>query len=124
MTDLSDNNIRIELENSVNALQDKGMQIFMIDVTHEQLDIPALYTIIPGAHFRERSMIQDVGLFSAKLLVELVQDSELLERKLLQMESLLPEAYYLEFYRGKNFVNMGFPESALTHFDRAIELRP
>jgi ribosomal protein S12 methylthiotransferase accessory factor len=124
MKDLSDNNIRIELENCVNALQEKGMQIFMIDVTHEQLDIPALYTIIPGAHFRERSMIQDVGLFSAKLLVELVQDNELLERKLLQMESLLPEAYYLEFYRGKNFVNMGFPESALAHFDRALELQP
>jgi ribosomal protein S12 methylthiotransferase accessory factor len=124
MPDLSDNNIRVELENCINALKARGMQIFMIDVTHDRLDIPALYTIIPGAHFRERSMIKDVGLFSAKLLFELVQDSDLLENKLLQMESLLPKAYYLEFYRGKNFVNMGFPESALTHFDRALDLGP
>ncbi len=124
MTDLSDNNIKVELENCINALRDRNMQIFMIDVTHEQLDIPALYTIIPGAHFRERSMIQDVGLFSAKLLFECVTDNDLLERKLLQMESLLPKAYYLEFYRGKNFVNMGFPESAIAHFDRALELGP
>lgn len=124
MADLSDNNIKVELENCIGVLRDRKMQIFMIDVTHEQLDIPALYTIIPGAHFRERSMIKDVGLFSAKLLVERVGDSELLEKKLLQMESLLPRAYYLEFYRGKNLVNMGFPESAITHFDRALELGP
>lgn len=124
MTDLSDNNIRVEIENCIQALKQRNMQVFMIDVTHDQLDIPALYTIIPGAHFRERSMIQDVGLFSAKLLVELVDDNALLEKKLQQMEQLLPEAYYLEFYRGKNFVNMGFPESAIAHFDRALSLEP
>ncbi|WP_136806356.1 YcaO-like family protein [Desulfosediminicola flagellatus] len=124
MVDLSDDNIKVELENCFDALAKKNMQVFMIDVTHDQLDIPALYTIVPGAHFRERSMIQDVGLFSAKLLMELVEDSELLEKKLLQMESILPEAYYLEFYRGKNMVNMGFPEAAIAHFDRALELNP
>ncbi|SHO50133.1 YcaO-like family protein [Desulfopila aestuarii] len=124
MADLSDNNIRVEIENCINALQARDMQAFMIDVTHEQLDIPALYTIIPGAHFRERSMVQDVGLFSAKLLVELVDDNSLLEKKLQQMEDLLPSAYYLEFYRGKNFVNMGFPESAIAHFDRSLTLQP
>lgn len=124
MTDLSDNNIKTELENCIHALKERDMQIFMIDVTHEQLDIPALYTIIPGAHFRERSMICDVGLFSAKLLVELVEDSDILEEKLQHMETLLPNSYYLEFYRGKNYVNMGFPESAISHFDRALELGP
>ncbi len=124
MVDLSDDNIKVELENCFKALKKKNMEVFMLDVTHEQLDIPALYTIVPGAHFRERSMIQDVGLFSAKLLMELVDDSELLEKKLLQMESILPEAYYLEFYRGKNMVNMGFPEAAIAHFNRALQLEP
>jgi ribosomal protein S12 methylthiotransferase accessory factor len=69
-------------------------------------------------------MINDVGLFSAKLLVERVNDTELLERKLSQMEKLLPDAYYLEFYRGRNFSDMGFPESALNHFDRALSMQP
>jgi ribosomal protein S12 methylthiotransferase accessory factor len=100
------------------------MEVLMIDVTHDDLGIPALYTIVPGAHFRERSMINDVGLFSAKLLIERVKDTELLERKLLQMENLLPEAYYLEFYRGRNFSDMGFPESALEHFNRALSMQP
>lgn len=124
MEDVSDDNIRVELELCIAALKKKGMQVFMIDVTHPQLDIPALYTIIPGAHFRERSLIKDAGLFAAKLLSELVDDNVLLEKKLEQMESLLPDAYYLEFYRGKNFVNMGFPESAIPHFDRSLEKGP
>lgn len=124
MADLSDNNIRVEIENCIDSLKKLDMQVFMMDVTHEKLEIPALYTIIPGAHFRERSLIKDVGLFAAKLVSELIDDNGLLEKKLEQMESLLPQAYYLEFYRGKNFVSMGFPESAIAHFDRSLELGP
>jgi ribosomal protein S12 methylthiotransferase accessory factor len=124
MANLSDNNIRVEVDNCIASLKKIGMDVLMIDVTHAELDIPALYTIVPGAHFRERSMISDVGLFAAKLLVERVDDTELLDRKLLQMENLLPEAYYLEFYRGRNFSDMGFPEAALGHFDRALKMRP
>lgn len=124
MGDLSDNNIKKEIEHSIAALKNIGMEVYMIDVTHEQLDIPALYTIIPGAHFRERSMIQDVGLFSAKLLVELVEDPELLDEKLGQMESLLPQAYYLAFYRGRNAVEQGLFDVALEHFDQALRLSP
>lgn len=124
MADLSDDNILVEVKNCVAALKKIGMEVLMIDVTREDLGIPALYTIVPGAHFRERSMIKDVGLFSAKLLIERVADTELLEQKLLQMESLLPEAYYLEFYRGRNYSDMGFPESALNHFERALAMQP
>jgi ribosomal protein S12 methylthiotransferase accessory factor len=124
MANLTDNNIRVEIDNCVAALKKIDMEILMIDVTHDDLLIPALYTIVPGAHFRERSTINDVGLFAAKLLVDLVFDSDMLEKKLRQMNQLLPDAYYLEFYRGRNFSAMGFPESALDHFHRALELQP
>lgn len=124
MDNLSHNNIRVEVDNCIASLKKIGMEVLMIDVTHSGLDIPALYTIVPGAHFRERSMINDVGLFSAKLLVERVNDSEILEKKLVQMEKLLPEAYYLEFYRGRNFSDMGFPESALRHFNSSLTMHP
>ncbi|MFV0438850.1 MAG: YcaO-like family protein [Desulfopila sp.] len=124
MVDIASDNIRVEVENAIVALKNLGLQVFMIDVTHETLDIPALYTIVPGAHFRERSMIHDVGLFTAKLLVESDSGHEMVEQKLQQMQTLLPDAYYLEFYRGKNYVNMGFPEPAIEHFDRALSLEP
>ena len=124
MNSITDQNLNTEIDNCIAALKNINLDILMIDVTHEGLDIPALYTIVPGAHFRERSMINDVGLFSAKLLVERVSDAELLEKKLAQMETLLPDAYYLEFYRGRNYFNMGSSEAALLHFNRALARQP
>lgn len=124
LINISDNNIKKEVLNCINGLKKIGLDVFMIDVTHEELQIPALYTIVPGAHFRERSMINDVGLFSAKLLVELVADPKILEEKLAQMESLLPSAYYLEFYRGKNYLAMDMLEPALNHFEKALTMNP
>ena len=124
MPSLADHNIKTEVENCVAALARLDMEVFMLDATHPQLQIPAIYTIIPGAHFRERSMIQDVGLFAAKLLVELVDDANQLEQKLESMEQLIPDAYYLAFYRGRNFYNHGQSEAALAAFDRALMLSP
>jgi ribosomal protein S12 methylthiotransferase accessory factor len=124
MPSLADHNIKTEVENCVAALARLDMEVFMLDATHPQLQIPAIYTIIPGAHFRERSMIQDVGLFAAKLLVELVDDADFLEQKLAAMEQLIPDAYYLAFYRGRNFNNHGQSEAALAAFDRALTLSP
>ncbi len=124
MSNLSHNNMRIEIDNCIDALKKINMEIFMIDVTHDDLKIPALYTIIPGAHFRERSRINDAGLFAAKLLMDLVTDSKLLEKKFREMEKLLPQAYYLQFYRGRNFLNMDLPEAAIEHFDKALALQP
>lgn len=124
ITDLSDNNIKIEVDNCIKALQEIGMEILVVDATHSTLDIPALYTIIPGAHFRERSMIENVGLFAAKLAVELIADPEQLEAKFSQLEEILPSAYFLEFYRGRNLYTMGLAEEALPYFEKALALNP
>lgn len=124
MNDLSDANIRVEVENCIHSLERIGMEVFMIDVTHDELQIPACYTIIPGAHFRERSRISDAGLFAAKLMMELVDDADLLEKKFSQMEELLPEVYYLAFYRGRNLVDMGQPDQAIAYFEKALGLDP
>lgn len=124
MNDLSDNNMKVELERCIQALADIEMEIFMIDVTHPQLNIPALYTIVPGAHFRERSRRCDAGLFAAKLLNELVDNPWLFEAKLQEMEELLPETYYLSFYRGISHYNSGAFEQALDHFNLALAQDP
>ncbi|NNK13991.1 MAG: tetratricopeptide repeat protein [Desulfofustis sp.] len=124
MNDLGDDNMKVELERSIDALRAIDMEIFMIDVTHPRLQIPALYTIVPGAHFRERSRRRDAGLFAAKLLNELVEEPWLFEAKLQEMEQLLPESYYLSFYRGISDYNGGAPEEALASFDMALEQDP
>ncbi len=124
MNDIADNNLRIEIENCLSALQKIGMEVFVVDTMHEQLRIPAIYTIIPGAHFRERSRVNDVGLFAAKLVSELIPDPEEAIRKLLHLEKLLPDAYYLHFYIGRNHYALGRPEIALTYFHQASLLNP
>ena len=124
IANLGDANIRVEVENCVAALSRNEMDTFMLDVAHPELQIPAIYTIVPGAHFRERSMIKDAGLFAAKLLVELVDDPQVLEERLARMEEMIPDAYYIDFYRGRNLYNSGLPEEALTHFQQALKLIP
>ncbi|MEN8191093.1 MAG: YcaO-like family protein [Thermodesulfobacteriota bacterium] len=124
MADLTHDNIRVEVENCVDALQERDFEVFMIDVTHQQLQIPAIYTIVPGAHFRERSMICDVGLFGAKLITELIQSPAELEAKFRQVAELIPDGYYIHFYRGRNLLEVGDYEDALLHFDRALAHNP
>ena len=124
IANLGDANIRVEVENCVESLRKIGMDTFMLDVVHPDLLIPAIYTIVPGAHFRERSMINDVGLFAAKLLVERVTEPVLLEEKLARLESIIPGAYYLDFYRGRNLYEAGNAEQAIKHFKKALELNP
>lgn len=124
IANLGNPNIKIEVDNCVEALASRGMHTFMMDVSHPDLKIPAIYTIVPGAHFRERSMIKDVGLFASKLLVERVTDPELLDERLERLEGLIPKAYYLDFYRGRNLYENGQLEQALLHFQKALELGP
>ena len=124
MIDIADDNIRVEVQNTIDALQGNGFDVYMIDVTHERLDIPALYTIVPGAHFRERSMICNAGLFCAKLLVEQIEDPVEQIVKLEKMEELLPSAYYIEFYKGRNLVTVGEAQQALDCFDKALQNNP
>ncbi len=124
MSDLSDDDMKTEFEHCIASLNKSGMEVFMINTSHPELNIPALYTIVPGAHFRERSRIKSVGLFAAKLLMERVQDPVFLEKKLAEMHELLPNAYYLEFYRGKNLSEAGSAKEAIVHFNNALELNP
>jgi len=124
MNDLSDNNMKVELDNCIRALEDIDMDIFMVDVSHPVLKIPAFYMIIPGAHFRERSIRCDAGLFAGKLLNELVDDPWLFKAKLEEMEHFLPQSYYLSFYRGKSYYNGGEYEQAVMAFDQALNQEP
>ena len=124
MPDLSDDNMKVEIENCLAVMKEKNLDVFMIDVTHPDLDIPALYTIIPGAHFRERSTRRDAGLFAGKLLNELVEDQNLFNQKLEVMETVLPDSYYLSFYRGKSLFTRGDFSGAVNYFNQALEQNP
>ena len=123
MVDISAPDMRQEIDNSLRALERIGMEVLVVNTIHDKLQIPAIYTIVPGAHFRERAAGGDAALFAAKLAAELLEPAAL-EDKLSAMQQMLPEAYYLEFYRGRNLYDQGMVEEALGCFDRALERNP
>ena len=123
LPDLSHDNMKVEAENCIEALNRIGMDVILIDVTHSRLQIPALYTIVPGAHFRERAAGTSVGMFSAKLIAEKGDPIQAV-RELTLMDQALPGKYYIKFFLGLSHLNLGAPDRALPFFEAALALDP
>jgi len=123
LPDLANDNFKVEIQNCLTALQKIHLEVICINTRHNQLDIPAFYTIIPGAHFRERALGTSVGMFSAKLIMEKYPAPAAL-KKLHTADQQLPGKYYLQFYLGNAYLNLGDPETATAHLQQALELNP
>jgi len=123
LPDLSHDNMKIEAENCIQALDRGGMDVILIDVTHSKLKVPALYTIVPGAHFRERAAETSVGMFSAKLIAENSDPAGAIH-ELTLMDQALPGKYYVKFFLGLSHLNSGAPDRALPFFEAALALDP
>lgn len=124
LPNIHDNNMKVEIENCLQALEGQGLEVLIVNTMHPTLQIPAIYTIIPGCHFRERSMINNVGLFAAKLVAERIEDPDRQRAQLVKMQQDLPDAYFLEFYLGKNMQALGNLPEAVAHLERALTLNP
>jgi ribosomal protein S12 methylthiotransferase accessory factor len=120
---LSNDNIKIEVENCISALAKKDLEVIVVDTKHPLLDIPAFYTIIPGAHFRERSLGTSVGMFSAKIIAE-NQPPHAALQELKKIERLLPKKYFIKFYLGSCHLALNDPVAALEYFTQSLELDP
>jgi ribosomal protein S12 methylthiotransferase accessory factor len=123
LPDLSSNNLKTEIINCLAALEHINMQVIVINTMHHQLQVPAFYTIIPGAHFRERSLGTSVGMFSAKHIFENNPAAEAM-RQLKSMDNELTGKYYINFYLGACHLSIQDPEAALVYFRRALALDP
>ena len=123
LPDLSDDNIRKEVENCIAALSRINMEVIVVNTTHKELEIPAFYTIIPGAHFRERATGTSVGMFSAKLIAE-SGNSEWALAELKNMDKRLPGKYYIQFFLGLSNLSMGEPLKAMEYLEEALKLGP
>ena len=123
LPDVSNNNIKTEVLNCVSALAQRDMQVFLINTMHPRLEIPAFYTIIPGAHFRERARGTSLPMFAAKVIAENL-DTHVAIEKLLAIDKLLPNKYYLHFYLGSCFLELQQPEVAMQHLRHSLRMHP
>jgi ribosomal protein S12 methylthiotransferase accessory factor len=123
LPDLSNPNIRIEVENCISALSTRGMDVFAIDVMHSGLRVPAFYTIIPGAHFRERAAGTSIGMFMAKLISQ-GEDPAAAVARLKEMDRALPGKYYIKFFLGVSSLSMQDPVAGFGYLKEALSLDP
>jgi ribosomal protein S12 methylthiotransferase accessory factor len=123
LPDISHDNIKVEVENCISALSRVGMDVIVINTMHPKLEIPTFYTIIPGAHFRERATNTSVGMFSAKLIAEAGDPGSAIN-ELETMDSLMPGKYYIQFFLGTSYLCLDEPSKALRYLEKALELGP
>jgi ribosomal protein S12 methylthiotransferase accessory factor len=123
LPDLSNENIKVEVQNLISALADRKMDVLVIDTVHAKLEIPAFYTIIPGAHFRERALGTSVGMFSAKHITENRPPRKAIE-ELKKIDRILPGKYYIQFYLGACHLSLEEPETSLDYFKTALLCDP
>jgi ribosomal protein S12 methylthiotransferase accessory factor len=115
LPDLSNDNIKIEVENLLAVLARKNMEVIVVNTMHHLLEIPAFYSIIPGAHFRERAMGTSVGMFATKLITENNAAAKAI-KELNTIDRLLSNKYYIQFYLGSCHLALKDPKTALKYF--------
>ncbi len=123
MPDHEDENIRVELERCVEALSKIGLQVLAINVTHPELQVPAVYMIVPGAHFLDHTRNTDFAQHAARTMLRGLDGDELVT----QMDRLLTTfgpRYDLTFFLAHSLELRGDVESALALFTSALHQSP
>ena len=120
---VSSDNFKDEIERTVSALAERGQEVYVLNVTHPLIDTPAVYTIVPGAHFRERAIGSSVPFFAAKILSD-QSDPAVVAAQLARLERLYPDRYYIKFYEAQRLIDLGRPDEAVAKLERALGLNP
>lgn len=123
LPDFENENIRIELESAVEILKKQGLDCFMIDVTHPDLNIPAVYMIIPGAHFLDRTRNTSVIFHAARMAASL-EDKKEAVKQLEYMAVVYPDSYFVHYFSGVAFEQIGEYEQAFEHLNKSLALEP
>ncbi len=123
LPDLSHNNFRTEIERCVSSLSTLGLEVLVIDVTHPQLCVPSVYTIIPGAHFRDRTRETSVPFHAAKIVSQTLAGPQA-TAGIQRLLNFFPNRYDLHFFLGLAMEYQGKASEAHKQFQTALELNP
>ncbi|MDL1959771.1 MAG: YcaO-like family protein [Deltaproteobacteria bacterium] len=116
-------NFRLEVEGLCKALADTGLKAYLVDITHPELAVPAVYAVIPGNHFRDRTRNLDVAFHCARL-VDSIEHPQKALSILNTIDDLYSERYDIAFYTGHVHEQLGDYRKALKWYNRAFQLNP
>lgn len=123
LPDLTDDNLRLEIERCVAALARIDLDVLTIDVSHPELQVPTVYTIVPGAHFLDHTRDTDFAQHAARTLLHSLPPAAAgshLER----LQALFGPRYDLTFFHAHSLELQGKTAQALELFQAALEQQP
>ncbi|MBF0211215.1 MAG: YcaO-like family protein [Desulfamplus sp.] len=123
LPDLSDKNIKNEIQSIINAMAKLGFELIVVNTTDQRLLIPACYTIVAGASFRERAENSNIVMFATKHIYSKLSSDKAFE-EIKKIGKLMPNRYEVEFYLGVCLIDMEQPDKALSHLEAAMDLNP
>jgi ribosomal protein S12 methylthiotransferase accessory factor len=103
-------------------MKELGYEIYLIDIIHSQLNIPAVYAIIPGILFRERTRISYLYQMVRSLSLFLPRDK--MKNVLEDIIKEIKDKYYLWAYLGNLYKEMAKENEAIECYEKALELSP
>ncbi len=112
-----------EVLRCVERLGRVDLEVIVVDVTHFELKIPAVYCIIPGAHFRDRTRNTSFPFHMAKVTVQSMMPEEA-GRYLELLDELFPGRFDIRFFIGVTRERLGDPVGALRCYRRSLEMEP
>ena len=123
LPDLAHRNLREEIRRALAALGRLGLEVLVVDVTHPRIGIPAVYVLIPGTHFLDRTRNTNVILHLAKLAALYAPPGAAL-KALERLNAAFPRRFEVHFFLGLALENLERPAKALPHFRQALQLNP
>jgi ribosomal protein S12 methylthiotransferase accessory factor len=123
LPNLNHDNIRTEIERIVESLARRGYEAYAVNITHGLLGVPAVYTMVPGAKFRERAVGSSVPFFVAKLLA--AQDNPTrVQTAMDRLDALYPGSHFIRFHQGLAMIEQGRPAEAVAILETAADMNP
>lgn len=123
LPNLSNDNFYQEIKSCAAALEKIGLDVFVMDMTHPEIGIPVVYTIIPGAHFMDRTRENSVSYHAARLASQLTDENQAVAQ-IERIASLFPNRYEVRFFLGYAYERRGLSEKALSQFEVALNMKP
>ena len=111
-----------ELERLALEMKARGYEIYLIDLEEEVLKIPAVYALIPGILFRERTKIP--YLFQLTRILPLYLEPEKSKKILEEVLSEVGDRYYLNGYYGNILKELGRVDEAVIAYEKVLLQNP
>ncbi len=123
LPNLARQNLKEEIEGCLAALKRLDLDVFVVDVTHPEIGIPAVYVLIPGTHFLDRTRNTNVIFHLAKTASLYAPPLEALAA-LKNLDAAFPERFEVNFFLGLTLENLGEPAAALGPLGKSLLLNP